>query len=347
MLTTPIKLGILVSAQCASNSHGGNSKRWHHISKFLNAYQDLLSHSELYATYRTANLIRNKWTEAGVSLSGLRLQPVGPDDPDDFEGLVRLAAQVARREINRVLVFQDPRDLEIEKPAAYALLRNCNLSGAKMHINASAHLWALYESNIHGLSILPSDTTYNTCPVETNITLDDCSRVREKVVFIAHDNEKPRMCQFAAHYRNVLKRFPMMATAGTKRAIDIFQKDRVPPWEHLAVEAAGKNPQVAHGPAGGDVVVAEDIFMTYNAVASTSWQNQVFHHILFFVDHKHTQPHEPDIQVLLKTCANPLNAVNLILNSKMAQEWAERYRDTAPQLRSRDAAKRGPEDIVV
>jgi methylglyoxal synthase len=305
----PEQLGILVSEKCAQNLPEG--KRWFHVARFIKAYGELLGRFELLAVKETASRLETLFQETRHTS-----RPTITSLGSPFEGVVRLAAKVARKEVTRVLVFQDPRDLQIERAEAYALLRNCNISGGKMYFNAAAHLWALFESTKQGL---PVSRPYYKDTVNTSI-------VQETVVFIAHDNEKPRMSRFALHYRDILRRFRrLLATAGTKKAIDAFLKQTVPPHQRLHIEAAGKTDQDSHGPSGGDVVVAEDVLKTYATLAAPEWDDHVLHHILFFIDHKHSQPHEPDIQVLLKTCADPRNRVNLILNSKMAEEWADRY----------------------
>lgn len=308
-------IGVVVSSKCEKALFP--TKRWFYAGKFLRAYHALLAaHYKIVAPDETVGIL-NTSLEGGEKDSALptplSIEPLG----DQFQGVVRLAAMVATGEVKRVLMFQDPRDLEIERPENYALLRNCNINGRHLYINAAAHLWALYECKVR---CIPQNEPYETEPFE----LED---VKETVAFIAHDDEKPRMARFALHYRDVLRRFPkLIATSGTKRFIDKFLTNSVPPWDRLKIQSAGAKDNVSHGPSGGDVIIAEDIFKTYGSNQSNAVANRVLHHILFFIDHKHTHPHESDIQVLLKTCVNPLHRVNLILNSRMAEEWAERYR---------------------
>lgn len=248
-----------------------------------------------------------------------QLDHVGPD----LQGVVKIAAMVATGRLRRVLMFQDPDDVGIDHPGNYALLRNCNLSGSKLYINAAANLWALYECKKNGIR---RKWPYITTPVTTS------AGVKETVALIAHDGEKQRLARFVVHHREILRRFPrLIATSGTKRFIDEFQVIHLPPWDRVVIEPAANSPRTAHGPSGGDVVIADEIFSTYSVVSKSAARDRKlkyysFYTVLFFADHRSVHPHEPDIQVLLRTCVNPLNRVNLILNSRMAEEWAERYR---------------------
>src|SRR5262249_9622001 len=99
---------------------------------------------------------------------------------------------VARGDVDRVLVFQDPDDLGVERAALYALIRNCNIHGRKLCMNSAAHLWAVHAAD-------SADDPYITTP--------RTDPVPESVAFIAHDNEKLRMARFVLHYRHVLRRF--------------------------------------------------------------------------------------------------------------------------------------------
>jgi methylglyoxal synthase len=313
-------IGMLASESCVSMHPA--AKRWFHLLKFASAYRRLLAEYDIYATDTTERMLREFLRKKKDSASRRiceRLHPVGPD----FRGVVKLAAMVATGCLDRVLMFQDPADMGIERPGNYALLRNCNLSGKKLYINSTAHLWALHECKQRKIQ---RRMPYIVRPV---VTPDGI--IKETVVFIAHDREKPRMARFVVHYREVLRLFPrLIATSGTKKFIDEFQVEHVPPWERLDIKAAGANERSAHGPAGGDVIIADEVFSTYSRLLEAKYRDPKlryysFYNLLFFVDHRSAHPHEPDIQVLLKTCVNPVNQVNLLLNSRMAEEWADRY----------------------
>lgn len=305
-------LGILASEACRQSLGG---KRWWHLTSFVRAYAEVLADYDLIVTSNTAEMLRDltatpdptrpPWPE-------LTIKDAGPS----FEGVVRLAAKVARREINRVLWFQDPADMRVDRAENYALLRNCNLAGAHLLVNAAAHLWALH-------SCKPGRHTPAPGYIRTPV---DHGRLKETVIFIAHDQEKPRMSRFVLHFRDAIRPFPrLLATSGTLGHIEEFLKDHVPPHERLPIEAVGATASSAHGPSGGDVVVAEEIYDWYGAGGIAEKGRHVLHHILFFADNRRSHPHEADIRVLLKTCVNPQHRVNLILNSRMAEEWGKRY----------------------
>jgi methylglyoxal synthase len=195
-------IGIVASETCKEN---GKGKRWFHLRKFIKAYCEVLPHFRVVTTDSTAKIIEEVISQiSNPANKRLNIEPLG----NPFRGVVRLAAMVARGDVRRVLMFQDPKDLDIERPERYALLRNCNLSGSKLHINASVHLWALYECK--RLNILQNHP-YHTVPV-------NAGDLKETIAFIAHDSEKSRMARFALHYRDVIRRFPrLIATSGTKK----------------------------------------------------------------------------------------------------------------------------------
>ena len=59
------------------------------------------------------------------------------------------------------------------------------------------------------------------------------------------------------------------------------------------------------------------------------------HTVVFFIDHKHAQPHQADIHVLLRTCLHPSHGVHLLLNERTAQEWAQSLREGVFSLDSK------------
>jgi methylglyoxal synthase len=309
------KLAIIASESCRAQPPA-SAKRWWHIRRFVQAYAEVLEQFEIVATAGTAEILDEVQLRTSDSGSRPRLavSPIGPS----FEGVVRLAASVARREVRSVLWFQDPNDLDLDRPENLALFRNCNLAGALLYMNAAAHLWALSRGPLTRRT--PVDQ-YLTTPQDHGK-----NRAQETVILIAHDAEKMRMSRFALHYRSVLRRFPrIFATSGTKKHIDAFLKDHAAPHDRLNIEAVGATAAMAHGPSGGDVIVADEIFQWYGTGGVASHGQHVFHHVLFFADNHQSHAHEADIRVLLKTCANLQHRVNLILNSKMAEEWGNRY----------------------
>lgn len=312
------KLAIMASEKCRQHRPG---KRWWHLRRFVAAYAPLLQQFQLEVTTNTAEILdevieHEQHRDPGF---GLNINRVGPP----FAGVVHLAAEVAKRNIRRVLWFQDPDDLVEDRPENYALLRNCNLAGAHLHLNASAHLWALYESETRKIP----GHSYIRIPWDD----DPDNKIRETVVLIAHDGEKPRIARFVLHYRDVLRLFPrLLATSGTLKYIEDFLKIHVSPRERrcLNILPVGQTATMAHGPSGGDVIVADEIFDWYSEKSLANTMDHVLHHVLFFADNSKSHPHEADIRVLLKTCTDPRNRVNLILNSRMAEEWANRYFET-------------------
>ena len=124
-------------------------------------------------------------------------------------------------------------------------------------------------------------------------------------------------------------------TSGTVRAVDTHLKEHIEPSRRPVMVAAGATNAQSHGPSGGDVIIADEIIATFRKISQEytdendpqrQIRNRVMFHVFFFADYKQVpQVHLADIQVLIKTCLNPKNRVNLIMNSRTAEEWAERY----------------------
>ena len=96
------------------------------------------------------------------------------------------------------------------------------------------------------------------------------------LAIIAHDGKKADMVRFAMEYRDRLSRFELLATGSTGK---------------LIAEATGIPVKTfRHGPAGGDVQIANEIL-----------EGRV-HGVIFFVEPMDVHPHDPDIQTLLRIC---------------------------------------------
>lgn len=96
------------------------------------------------------------------------------------------------------------------------------------------------------------------------------------LALIAHDRKKEDMVVFALKHREVLARFPLMATGTTGRLL----RERT----GLEVEA------LLSGPLGGDQQIGA-------RVAEGKVQA-----VFFFQDPLTAQPHEPDVRALLRVC---------------------------------------------
>lgn len=298
------KIGMIASDVCKEKHGPGRTKNWFHLRKFIETYKEVLDDYQIMATDGTADIITE--TVAQLRKSNKRVKELDVKRLGrTYRGVVKLAAKVARGEIDRVLCFEDPKDLETDHPQNYALMRNCNLRGAKLCLNEAARLWAEYEKG--------------------KKTPKKRKRVRAKgtVAFIAHDGEKQRMADFVIEYHKPLKRFSALTgTSGTAKYINKRFKAAKPGKGSFRIDPVASATKQGHGPTGGDVIIADKI---YDAYKKDPKLDSPFH-ILFFIDHKSAHAHEADIHVLLRTCVDPLMCVNLILNSKMAEEWIQRYK---------------------
>lgn len=111
-----------------------------------------------------------------------------------------------------------------------------------------------------------------------------------KIALIAHDKKKAEMVSFAMKHRDILKDHILVATGTTGK---------------LVHEATGLNVQcMLSGPLGGDQQIG--------AMVAKGEMDAVF----FFRDPLTAQPHEPDINALLRLC--DVHEIPLATNPKTA-----------------------------
>ena len=96
------------------------------------------------------------------------------------------------------------------------------------------------------------------------------------IALIAHDDKKDDMVNFATRHQPLLSRYKLIATGTTGKLIEEATD--------LEIE------RMASGPLGGDAQIAAKI-VTGEVVA-----------VIFLIDPLNAQPHEPDIQALLRIC---------------------------------------------
>ncbi len=130
------------------------------------------------------------------------------------------------------------------------------------------------------------------------------------LALVSHDHKKVDLLAWANYNRDTLRRFRLVATATTGRLL----KEKV----GIDVET------VLSGPHGGDVQIAAQV--------GSRGVDAVF----FFVDPLTAQPHDPDIQALMRVCnvhniplATNLATADLIIAGLMTAEWKEPVRDEA------------------
>ncbi|MGF1524989.1 MAG: methylglyoxal synthase [Leptolyngbyaceae cyanobacterium] len=96
------------------------------------------------------------------------------------------------------------------------------------------------------------------------------------IALIAHDRKKDDMVDFVERHRAILARYHLVATGTTGQQVE--------QGTGLAVD------RVASGPLGGDTQIAAKV--VGGEVAG----------VIFLIDPLYAQPHEPDIQDLLRVC---------------------------------------------
>ena len=100
--------------------------------------------------------------------------------------------------------------------------------------------------------------------------------MKKALALIAHDKKKADLIAFAKDHRELLARFPLIATGTTGK--------------RLAQKAGLEVERVQSGPLGGDLqigaAVAEDRVLA----------------VIFFRDPLTAPPHEPDVSALMRIC---------------------------------------------
>ncbi|MCX7600826.1 MAG: methylglyoxal synthase [Meiothermus sp.] len=131
------------------------------------------------------------------------------------------------------------------------------------------------------------------------------------LALIAHDGKKTDMVSFAKDHKDLLSSFPLVATGTTGR---------------LLQEKAGLSvTRMLSGPLGGDqqigAMIAEDKVLA----------------VIFLRDPLQAQPHEPDVQALMRVCdvhnvplATNLAAAEAVL-AWLQSELSANERRTEPQ----------------
>ena len=99
---------------------------------------------------------------------------------------------------------------------------------------------------------------------------------KKDIALIAHDNEKPKLIEWCKENYDILKKHNLYGTGTTARLIA----------DKTGLTIKGYN----SGPLGGDQQIGAKI--AYNELDL----------VLFFRDPLTAQPHEPDVQALLRLC---------------------------------------------
>mgnify|MGYP001773471830 FL=1 len=111
------------------------------------------------------------------------------------------------------------------------------------------------------------------------------------LALIAHDAKKEEMVAFCQRHRELLARFPLLATGTTGK--------RIAEATGLPVE------RVLSGPLGGDQQIGARVA-----------EGRVLA-VIFFQDPLTPKPHEPDVQALMRVCN--VHGVPLVTNPQGAE----------------------------
>ncbi|NLK12489.1 MAG: methylglyoxal synthase [Candidatus Phytoplasma sp.] len=115
------------------------------------------------------------------------------------------------------------------------------------------------------------------------------------IALIAHDKKKEQLINFISEHKEVFKRHVLYATGTTGK---------------LLIEATGLNiHRKKSGPLGGDQEIGSMV------------ANQQLDVVIFFRDPLTAQPHEPDVNALLRLC--DLYEIPLATNLESAKLFIE------------------------
>jgi methylglyoxal synthase len=96
------------------------------------------------------------------------------------------------------------------------------------------------------------------------------------IALIAHDHKKPLLLEFVRDHLGFFAQQRLVATGQTGRMLHA----------ELGLEVE----EVAHGPAGGDLIIGGRVAQGMIVA------------VLFFRDPLTAQPHEPDVSALMRVC---------------------------------------------
>ncbi|MCC5897878.1 MAG: methylglyoxal synthase [Phormidium sp. BM_Day4_Bin.17] len=118
------------------------------------------------------------------------------------------------------------------------------------------------------------------------------------LALIAHDAKKDQLVSFAQDYNSILSRYHLIATGTTGQRIENATDLTI---ERMESGSVGGDTQIAARVVSGDVIA-----------------------VIFLIDPLYAQPHEPDIQALLRVCNvhNVPLATNLATATAVIQEMA-------------------------
>jgi diacylglycerol kinase (ATP) len=124
--------------------------------------------------------------------------------------------------------------------------------------------------------------------------------MKPTIALIAHDTRKDAIIAFASRYAPLLSRYRLIATGTTGQ--------RIQERTQLLVE------RKLSGPLGGDAQIAAEV------------AEGVVVAVIFLIDPLYAQPHEPDIQALMRLCE--VHNVPLAINLATAEAIAAILRST-------------------
>ncbi|WP_041914983.1 methylglyoxal synthase [Selenomonas ruminantium] len=112
----------------------------------------------------------------------------------------------------------------------------------------------------------------------------------QTIALIAHDKKKDEMLDFVGHHKDLLNKFHLIATKTTGTLVNKNYQ--------LKVET------MMSGPLGGDQQIGARV------------ATEQVHYVIFLRDPLTSQPHEPDINALLRLC--DVHNIPLATNRKSA-----------------------------
>ena len=313
-------------ALIASRSHrrGPDSR----LIRFVREFEHFLEDQELWGIKSTAYAIKRAGLLLDAELKELRAGREG--------GIVEITQMVVDNKLDVVIYLMDPRDPTSTYPESGALKRECVTKG-KFFLST-------YMSAVEWASLVwkPGD--------DRLLIAGECKAgnpATQRIALIAHNELKVRMLKFALlDHRDLLNKFQGRIATGTtgsylngsrplsgleeewKLKLAKARKERnQTEIDRLSNELAQLNEISRHrrklkldvtpklsGPDGGDVQIAHDVL------------NDQVDKVIFFEDPYTARPHEPDIQLLERTCRVRGERVVCLSDPTSANEWASAWK---------------------
>lgn len=228
--------------------------------------------------------------------------------PGSHGGILEIAYRVVTEQCKVVIFLYDPSEVRSESPETRALTRVCIYKQIVLLTTvATADYWLKYQSDSwlkeHGFHKLDWLHAHKGGEGDFNPFLPE----KSTIALIAHNDKKDEMKKFVKNNLKFLKRFERILATGTTGTL-------IRGWFYEFPDLVEKVVPKASGPKGGDVQIAHDIM-------EKRCQTVIFLH-----DPLTAHPHDPDINLLRRTCQLPNVSCILLSDLRSANDWVKSFK---------------------